>query len=107
MVTVLAGDGLKVFLFVEGGVVPDDGRGRTQLFAKHVTRPVIDEIGVGSTREDHGSQKVLAPPCGNQAGSRSAIAGVVAVNFLPALAPAVAAAHIGLETGFIDIKNIF
>ena len=33
-VTVLAGDGFEGFLFMESGIVPDDGRGGAQFFTK-------------------------------------------------------------------------
>ncbi|MDD4617234.1 MAG: hypothetical protein PHW76_09035 [Alphaproteobacteria bacterium] len=43
------GNGLEVFLFVENGVVEDKGGVGPQRLAKHMTRPIIDQIGVGGT----------------------------------------------------------
>ena len=83
VMAVLTGDGFEVFLFVESGVVVNDRRVWAQFLAQHVVRPIIDKIGIGSAGEEHRGKKVLAAPGSNQAFARAAVAGMVAINFMP------------------------
>lgn len=106
MVAAVASDGLKVFLFMKGGVVPDECGGWTQLFAQHVTCPGIDEIGTGRAREQHRREKVSAASGGNQTGLGTTMAGMIATNLLPAQAPAIAPIGIRLKAAFIDINDV-
>lgn len=103
---VFMGNGFEVFLFMESGIVEDDGRIWPQRFTQHVACPIVDEMGVGGAFEQHGGKKVLATPRCDQTGSRAAITGMIAIDFLPAQTPAVTAAHIGFEAGFIDVNKV-
>jgi hypothetical protein len=106
VMTTFLGDSFKVFLFVESGVVVDDGRVWPQLFAQHVARPIVDQIGVGGAFEQHRCKEVFPPSGCNQAGSGAPVAGVIAIDFLSTRTPAVTAADIGFKTGFIDVNKI-
>ena len=106
VVAMFESDGFEVFLFVERGVVVDDCGVRAQLFAQHVPCPIIDQIRIGCTFEQHGCQKVFASPCRDKAGSRTSMARVVAIDLFATQAPAVAATGCWLKAGFIDIHQI-
>ena len=80
VMAVFAGDGFEVFLFMESSIVIDEGRVGPQFLAEHVPRPVIDKVRVGGAKEQHGGEDVRAASSGNQAFTRTAIAGVIAVN---------------------------
>lgn len=47
MMSICMGKGFEVFLFMKGGIVENECRVGPQSFAEHMTRPVIDQIGVG------------------------------------------------------------
>ncbi|MBV8358569.1 MAG: hypothetical protein JO189_11615 [Deltaproteobacteria bacterium] len=49
------GDGLEVWLFVEGGIVEEESEVGPQFLAQHVRHPVIDQPGIGSAGAQHGS----------------------------------------------------
>ena len=55
--TVFLGGGLKVFLFVESGIVKDQGGMGTWLFTQQVAQPRIDERRIGGAGEPQGARK--------------------------------------------------
>ena len=106
LMPLLGGDGFQVFLFVERGVIPDEGGMRPQFLAKHVARPGVDQFGMRGSLEQQGREKVLAAPRGDQAGSRVTATGLLAVHFPSFFAPPVAASHLRREARFIDIHQV-
>ena len=62
VVAIFAGDGLKVFLFVEGSVILNKCGIRTQFLARHAPCPVVDKSGIGRAREQHRRENVFAAP---------------------------------------------
>jgi hypothetical protein len=106
MMAVPMSDGFQVFLFVESGVVKDNRGVWPQGFAKHLVEPAVDKSRVRGTREQQRCKKILAATRGDQACPWTAMTGMIAVHFLAARAPAVAAAYIGIEARFIGIGDI-
>ena len=104
--TVFLGDGLKVFLFVESGIVKDQGGMGTQLLTQHVAQPRIDESRIGGAGEQHGGEKIRATPRGNPVFARALMARAVAVNLVAPWTPAVVAMGHRLEAGFVDVHPI-
>ena len=86
--TVFLGDGLKVFLFVESGMVRDQGGMGTWLFTQQVAQPRIDERRIGGAGEPQGGEKIRAAPRGHPVFARAPMARAVAVNLVaPGLQP--------------------
>lgn len=104
--TVFLGDGLKVFLFVESGIVEDQGGMGTSLFTQHVAQPRIDEGRIGGAGEQHGGEEIRAAPRGNQVFARALMARAVAVNLVASWTPAMAAIGCWFEAGFVDVHPI-
>lgn len=102
----LSSDGFEVFLFVEGRVVPDDGRVRPQLLAEHITRPSVDKISVGRSLKQHRGQKIFATTRRDQVRSGVMLSRVLAVDFLPSRAPAMTTADLGNKAGFINVNDV-
>ena len=104
--TVFLGDGLKVFLFVESGIVNDQGGMGTSLFTQQVAQPRIDESRIGGAGKPHGGEKIRAAPRGNPVFARAPMARAVAVNLMASWTPAVAAIGHRLEARFVDVHPI-
>ena len=100
--TVFLGDGLQVFLFVESGMVKDQGGMGTSLFTQQVAQPRIDESRIGGAGEQHWGEKIRAAPRGNPVFARALMARAVAVNPVAPWTPAVVAIGHRLEARFVD-----
>ena len=104
--TVFLGDGLQVFLFVESGIVKDQGGMGTSLFTQQVAQPRIDESRIGGAGEPQGGEKIRAAPRGNPVFTRALMAQAVAVNLVPPWTSAGVAIGHRLEAGFVDVHPI-
>jgi hypothetical protein len=100
------GHGCEVLLLVESGVVEDQGRVRTQCFTPHLPGPVIDQASISGAGEQHGRKKILAAPGGKETCAGTAMARVIAKDFVPTRTPAVTAADLGREPAFIAIHDV-